>query len=127
MPGAGLRGTRHGPTDKEVIDTLEPRRMWKRIRKLAAQGLPTAPAQCCPARGYCCARHRWGSSSSDDGVTHCCSIVESSNAEAEGSPVMLGRTANALALRYAVFREGCFKFIMLLFVWLQHWGRSGWA
>ena len=53
-----------------------------------------------------------GRSSSDDDVTHCCIIVESINAEAEGSPLMLSRTADALMSRDAVFREGCFRFIM---------------
>lgn len=36
---AGLRGTWNGPSDLEVISTLDPRRMWKRIRKHAAQGV----------------------------------------------------------------------------------------
>lgn len=38
---AGLRQngvTRNGPTDMEVVGSLEPRKIWKRIRKHAAHG-----------------------------------------------------------------------------------------
>jgi len=38
---AGLRQNgvaRNGPTDMEVVGSLEPRKIWKRIRKHAAHG-----------------------------------------------------------------------------------------